>query len=189
MRGQCRCAGVALRKTRAASDRPHVASSPTRAKQLARISQGAPHRAHHAPSGPSAMIWPIRRRGLSDAKGSWNTIWMWLSRSTQLFAADSVVILIRQDRMVPASGSLKAHDETANRALARTRLADQPQRLASPYLEAHILGRIDLADRAEHAPALVASLAEVVHRKGNRLLRLGRPDRRRCQVGTAASRP
>ena len=52
-------------------------------QQLARA--GAARRARGVPCaiGPSAMMSPTRRRGLSEANGSWNTIWMRLRNGFQ----------------------------------------------------------------------------------------------------------
>ena len=82
----------------------------------------------------STSVWPIVKRGFSDAYGFWNTIWMRrrigsrsLSRQREQVAA--VEQHLAADRA--AARLVQAQQRQAHRRLARARLADHAERVAA----------------------------------------------------------
>ena len=61
------------------------------------------------------------------------------------------LVAVEHDR--PGGRLDEAQDQPPDGRLAAARLADQPERLAAPDLEAHAVDGLDLADRALQDPA------------------------------------
>ena len=95
----------------------------------------------------SPMIEPIVLRGFSEEYGSWKTIC--ISRLIAFSAAPFSRVMSRPSKHdLPGGGLEQPHDQPRRRALAAAGLADDPQRLAALDLEAHVVHRLDRADRA-----------------------------------------
>ena len=90
------------------------------------------------------MMALMRMRGLSEAKGSWNTAW---TRLAVVAAAGRVqsgeVAALEEDGA--AGRLLQPEHELGRGGLAAARLAHHPQRLAA------LDGEGDVVDRAHHA--------------------------------------
>ena len=103
----------------------------------------------------STSVWPIVKRGLSDAYGFWNTTWMRF-RIGSISARESASrswpsnIALPVDRA--AVGLVQAQQRQAERRLARARFADDAERVAGAQLEARALDGPELL-AAEHAVA------------------------------------
>ena len=104
--------------------------------------------------GPSAMMRPTVRRGLREAKGSWNTIWM-RRRCGRRSRWDRVPKGRSPISIGAAVGLDQAQHAAPDRRFAGAGFAHEPQGLAAPDVEAHRIGRLDLAAFAEEAaPAI-----------------------------------
>ena len=133
----------------------------------------------------STSVWPIVKRGFSDAYGFWNTTWM-RRRIGSISRRDSSS-RSRPSKQRPAAGRRRqraAQQRQAERGLARARLADDAQRVALAQPEAHALHRLELA-RAEDAAAQPEALRRARrlddHRRAGSLATAG--------VGARARRP
>ena len=85
-------------------------------------------------TGPSAKMSPTRRRGFSDAKGSWNTIWMRLRYGFQA-ARDSGRRSVPPNRIAPESACTSRTTQRASvllpEPLSPTRPRVSPRRSSS----------------------------------------------------------
>ena len=95
----------------------------------------------------SATISRTVIRGLSEAYGSWKTIW--ISRRMGRISLAAVVRDVLAVEDDPARGRLEQlHDRSAQRRLAATRLPDDPERLAAKNREIDAVHGLHLADGA-----------------------------------------
>jgi membrane-bound lytic murein transglycosylase D len=104
-RAPARCAGAGRRRTRAESGR----SRPDRARPARtaeRAFASASRRLMPCAIGPCATSSPARRRGFSDANGSWNTICTRRVAAAQLAPRHRRQINIADPMMCPPSGSI-----------------------------------------------------------------------------------
>ena len=86
----------------------------------------------------STSVWPIVKRGLSDAYGFWNTTWMRFrigSSSDLESASRSLPSKIALPPTGPPLGSCRRSSVKPERRLARARLADDAQGVAGAQLE------------------------------------------------------
>ena len=109
----------------------------------------------------STSVWPIVKRGFSDAYGFWNTIWMrrriaWRSRSL------SVSRLRPSNSTSPRGRLVQPQQRQPHRRLARARFADHAQRVAAAQLEVDALHGLELA-LAEQPFAQEEALGQRAH--------------------------
>ena len=89
----------------------------------------------------SPTLVPIGDSGSNDEYGSWNTIWAFRrSRPSDLSASGSP-----SKKISPSVGSIEPQREPPERRLARTRLADEPERLARLHRERRVGHRLHVA--------------------------------------------
>ena len=118
--------------------------------------------------GPSAMMRPTVRRGLREAKGSWNTIWM-RRRYGRRSRCDRVPNRQIADDDRAAVRLDQAQHAAPDRRLAGAGFAHEPEGLAAADVEAHRIGRLDLAAFAKEAAAAIEPWSEPVDLEGDRL--------------------